>query len=49
MLLENLLILQNFIKLSFILLNYFDYIVLLLIMILIKKEANYELYNEKIF
>ena len=49
MLLENLLILQIFIKLSFILLNYFDYIVLLIIMILIKKEANYELYNKKIF
>lgn len=49
MLLENLLILQKIIKLSFILLNYFDYIVLLIIMILIKKEANYELYNKKIF
>lgn len=49
MLLENLLILQIFIKLSFILLNYFDYIVLLIIMILIKKEVNYELYHKKIF
>lgn len=48
MLLENLLILQIFINLSYILLNYFIYIVLYYLLIIVG-EVFYEFYNEKIF